>query len=1131
MNKMRNKSKRVLAIMMAMMVASGSAATTAATVFATPALAAETVSIANATVTLAIPEGGYTYTGAAQEPAVTVTLNGETLATSSYAVSYSNSTDAGTATVTVTGKGACVGTVSKTYTIAKRDLSEAAVVLNTTGATSDSGYLDGYGYECNPVYGTQPTVSSVTVSAVTKDSGVVSADDYTVSYSNNKAVSAKNYATVTITAKADSNFTGSVTKNFEVIATAIETGDIATIADQAKTGSQIKPALTITKTFTNPADKEDTTEVTLKEGTDYEVAYSNNINAGTATATVTAATGSNYSFTNITKSFTIKDYSIDQLYTAKIVDAAGTVYKAGTENTPSVAIYDNYGEKLESNDGFTISYPDNTKAGTQYVKITNDSYAGEIKVAYTVEAVKLDEAGVRALLNVKDDKKTLNLAEGAVTYNHGEAVKLAAADIFTDATGLEEGKDYTVTYKNNVNAGTATATVTLIGDYAGSPAVDVNFTISPYSLTTNSDNVKVQASTTNGKLTKVYTGKAVELADSDIVVNIVNAKDEVVATVPTSAYTLSADSSAAGARTITVEAVENGNYAASTTASGILTISKADWNNAVVTVDNLPDQSTQFTTDTIADYVHVTLNGEELKAADYTIGSVTYDAKKGGVVVSVTGAATNFTNNTTAKTATAAVVLNIQDYLTVTPNNNKVTGKYFADDVSNVVYDGTAKTPKLNVTAVQQADGTTPTLTEGVDYKFVYTNSNNKDEDGNVLVGDVTVTVVGIGSYAGKLTDATNYKFTIAAKSIKDSTVTVEAPEIVGTTITTADALKTAYGSKVVVKDGDKVLEYDVDYTVAFSALSDGKTTLTVKGKGNYDSNTNTTVEITAKTDFTTFDVVTPDTAPVATVVDGKATLTADQLAQFKIEKTDAGKTTRLTLGTDYTAEVTAFDAAKKTATVTFTGIGSYSGTLTTTVSVDVSVGKVTGLKAVKKTTTTLKLQFNAVGDEGDVDGYEIYDAEANELLTTVSTQNGAEVLKKTVTGLTAGETRSYKVRAYKEVNGEKVYGAFSKTYTKATAAVDQVTGLKAIKKTKTTLKLQFNAVDDADGYKIYDAETGKLLANVSTQGGASVLKKTITGLKAGQTRKYKVRAYKKLADGTKTYGAYSTVYTKATAK
>ena len=58
---------------------------------------------------------------------------------------------------------------------------------------------------------------------------------------------------------------------------------------------------------------------------------------------------------------------------------------------------------------------------------------------------------------------------------------------------------------------------------------------------------------------------------------------------------------------------------------------------------------------------------------------------------------------------------------------------------------------------------------------------------------------------------------------------------------------------------------------------------------------------------------------------------------------------------------------------------------------------------------------------------------------------------------------------------------------------------------------------------------TGKALASVSTQGGKDVLTKTIKGLKAGEKRQYKVRAYK-VVNGTKRYAAYSDIYTKATA-
>ena len=58
--------------------------------------------------------GDKTYNGKAQKPGVTVKLGLTTLANGTdYSVSYANNTKAGTATVTVTGKGSCTGTVTK----------------------------------------------------------------------------------------------------------------------------------------------------------------------------------------------------------------------------------------------------------------------------------------------------------------------------------------------------------------------------------------------------------------------------------------------------------------------------------------------------------------------------------------------------------------------------------------------------------------------------------------------------------------------------------------------------------------------------------------------------------------------------------------------------------------------------------------------------------------------------------------------------------------------------------------------------------------------------------------------------------------------------------------------------------
>lgn len=74
--------------------------------------------ISNATVTLS--QTSYTYNGKAKTPSVTVKIEGTTLTQGTdYTVSYSNNKKAGTAKVTITGKGTCTGTKTVTFKIKK----------------------------------------------------------------------------------------------------------------------------------------------------------------------------------------------------------------------------------------------------------------------------------------------------------------------------------------------------------------------------------------------------------------------------------------------------------------------------------------------------------------------------------------------------------------------------------------------------------------------------------------------------------------------------------------------------------------------------------------------------------------------------------------------------------------------------------------------------------------------------------------------------------------------------------------------------------------------------------------------------------------------------------------------------
>ncbi|MCC8105567.1 MAG: Ig-like domain-containing protein, partial [Clostridiales bacterium] len=133
----------------------------------------------------------YTYDGTAKKPTVsTVTVNGTTLkAGTDYTVSsYSNNTNAGTATVTITGKGNYTGTVTETFTIAKASqtiTAKAAVSSITAGATTS--------ISVSGAKGTVTYKSGNTSVATVSSSGVVTAKR-------------PGTVTITVTAAATSNY-------------------------------------------------------------------------------------------------------------------------------------------------------------------------------------------------------------------------------------------------------------------------------------------------------------------------------------------------------------------------------------------------------------------------------------------------------------------------------------------------------------------------------------------------------------------------------------------------------------------------------------------------------------------------------------------------------------------------------------------------------------------------------------------------------------------------------------------------------------------------------------------------------------------------------------------------------------
>lgn len=227
------------------------------------------------------------YTGNELTQTVTVTVGGKELTKDTdYTVTGLTGTEPGSYPVTVTGTGNYTGTVTKSFEIAKADISGATI----SDIDSPVGYT-GTAYE--------PEVT------VTFNGTELALDtDYTVAYTNN--VNAGE-ATVTITGTG-AHFKGSVEKHFTITAADLSGCTFAPIADVTYNTKVHTPEVTVAISGR-----------TLEADKDYTVSYASNVNAGTATVTVTGKgnfTGSaNTTFTIAKADLNLSVYTISSLCT------------------------------------------------------------------------------------------------------------------------------------------------------------------------------------------------------------------------------------------------------------------------------------------------------------------------------------------------------------------------------------------------------------------------------------------------------------------------------------------------------------------------------------------------------------------------------------------------------------------------------------------------------------------------------------------------------------------------------------------------------------------------------------------------------------------------------------------------
>ena len=283
------------------------------------------IDITKCTITLS--QTSYTYDGEAKKPSVTVKDGNTTLtAGTDYTVSYKKNTNAGTATVTVTGMGNCYGTINSEFTIKRASAGLKFAEKSVSKSTLDGAFTN--------------SLMKATDGEVTFSSG--NTNIATVD-SKSGLVKIKDAGTVVITATAVAvgNYNaGNASYTLTVLPGSIEKVSVAGVSlSYGYSGKAYIPDVTVKAN-----------DVILTEGKDYTIQIKNNINPGTATIIITGK--GKYTGTRI-KRFEIVD-CVSSL-------VSGKTYQLIPKNNSKTAVC-SYSGKMVNNTKVYITDRSNSEA-------------------------------------------------------------------------------------------------------------------------------------------------------------------------------------------------------------------------------------------------------------------------------------------------------------------------------------------------------------------------------------------------------------------------------------------------------------------------------------------------------------------------------------------------------------------------------------------------------------------------------------------------------------------------------------------------------------------------------------------------------------------------------------------------
>lgn len=991
-----------------------------------------TVSAASGTQTVELSATDFTYNGSEQTPNVVVKINGSVVPSTEYNVSYSKTdkTNVGTITVNIakaTNSNYDIETDAKTYTISAKEvgLSWGNASLTYTGSA-------------------QSITATVT--------GLIGTDACAVTaYENNSKTNAGTY-----TAKA----TTLNNSNYKLPATATKQWTIATEGTAPSSSNLSSTSFTYDKTAKTPTATVVVKGRTLVAGTDYTISYQNNTNAGTATATIKAK--GNYSFADVTKTFTINPITATLKWgtTSFTYDGTAKVVTASVDNVLS-------GESCS----VTLTGNSATNAGSY---TATASSLGNTN--YKLPANKTQSWSIAAKsVDAKDYTITVGSEAEGYVYDGNEkepsvTVKIGAVTI--------PSSEYSVAYTNNTNAGTATITI--------SDATGGNYSL--VSKTTNFTIGKVKITLTSANGSKTYDGTALSAKTVTPTGSFVGTEGLSYSgfTELTNAGTASNDftytatggldvdnyefTKVKGTLTVTAKTLTSANISAELSSSSFTyngsqqrpTVTLYDSSvNPKVAIASSEYTVTYPTNTTDAGTIKLTISDNA--NGNYSIGSkeVTYTINKVAITLT-SGTASKDYDQTPLKKEEVNVTSGsfvgtegVQSY----SNYASITAVGSADNTFEYSLKSNTKAANYNITVVKgkltvrakaskpsvTVDGTsftyngsaqTPSVVVKVDGKVVPSTEYTVSYSGNTNAGTATVTVTDKSGGNYTLTTATT-TFTIDKKAVtldwgNSTTFTYDGTQ--KSVTATVGGLIGSETCEVSTYTGNEATNAG-NYTATATALSNGNYKLPATATRSWVINK-------ANLSATNYEIVLSDNNPTYTGLEieptvtlkvGDVTIPSSEYSVTYSDNTNAGQATvsiANATGGNYTIASgnKSFTIAK--AALSVTGTTATTKTYDGTTSVNITVGTVSGQKNGETLTVT------ATGTTADKN------AGDNKAVTVVYTVSGdtksnytisgndvtVNISKRAVTLKSGSSTRTYNGKALKNESVDITSGSMAGT-------------------------------------------------------------------------------------------------------